>query len=322
VVPSVVVAAHRLPASEPPAGPRRGGNEDKGLRLAGFFVMCSLALAGRRGPTRREEMIMTSNKAQKTAARQRMAQTGEPYSVARHAVSAGDPEPEAAPSARAAGTEPSELSPEEQYAQEARAAGVPAAEIDAQLARFRDREATEDRELEAAGLVRRAEQARAVADRLEESAERAEERADLAQEGAELAQEWADEQEQDRAVERAGELSAQAELARERAERAQEAAGRAEEQAGRAEEQAGLAEEPWDHDGEPGEPGEPWDHHGEPAEPGEPWDFGDEPWEPGAAHPRDWHPEDRRMTMHRPPHPPKPPRPPRPPRPARPPRPW
>ena len=32
-----LVAAHRLPASEPPAGPRRGGDEDKGLRLAGSF---------------------------------------------------------------------------------------------------------------------------------------------------------------------------------------------------------------------------------------------------------------------------------------------
>src|SRR5215470_18468699 len=62
VIPSVVVAAHRLPASEPSAGPRRGGDEDKGLRLAGFFVMCSFALAGRRGPARREEMTMTSNK--------------------------------------------------------------------------------------------------------------------------------------------------------------------------------------------------------------------------------------------------------------------
>src|SRR5690348_18478218 len=32
------------------------------------------------------EMIMTQDKAKKTAARQRMAETGEPYSVARHAV--------------------------------------------------------------------------------------------------------------------------------------------------------------------------------------------------------------------------------------------
>src|SRR5207344_2173259 len=32
------------------------------------------------------EMIMTQDKARKTATRQRMAKTGEPYSVARHAV--------------------------------------------------------------------------------------------------------------------------------------------------------------------------------------------------------------------------------------------
>ena len=31
-------------------------------------------------------MIMTQDKARKTATRQRMAETGEPYSVARHAV--------------------------------------------------------------------------------------------------------------------------------------------------------------------------------------------------------------------------------------------
>src|SRR4249920_2881982 len=43
-------------------------------------------MAGRRGPTRREEMIMTQDKARKAATRQRMAETGEPYSVARHAV--------------------------------------------------------------------------------------------------------------------------------------------------------------------------------------------------------------------------------------------
>jgi hypothetical protein len=37
-------------------------------------------------------MIMTQDKAQKTAARQRMAETGEPYSVARRAVAAQQPE--------------------------------------------------------------------------------------------------------------------------------------------------------------------------------------------------------------------------------------
>ena len=58
---------------------------------------------------------MTRNKAPKTAARQRMAQTGEPYSVARrataagHATAAGGPEP----GWRSAGSEPGPLSPEE-----------------------------------------------------------------------------------------------------------------------------------------------------------------------------------------------------------------
>jgi hypothetical protein len=36
-------------------------------------------------------MIMTENKALKAAIRERMAETGEPYSVARHAVLAGQP---------------------------------------------------------------------------------------------------------------------------------------------------------------------------------------------------------------------------------------
>src|SRR5438132_1321318 len=87
VLASGPVAAHRLPASELPTGPRHGGHEDKGPRLACVFVM-SFAQASRRGPTRREEMIMTRNKARKTAARHRMAQTGEPYSVARKATQA------------------------------------------------------------------------------------------------------------------------------------------------------------------------------------------------------------------------------------------
>ena len=43
-------------------------------------------MAGGRGQSRLEEMIMTEDKARKTAARERMAQTGEPYSVARRAV--------------------------------------------------------------------------------------------------------------------------------------------------------------------------------------------------------------------------------------------
>jgi pimeloyl-ACP methyl ester carboxylesterase len=36
--PAVVAAAHHRPASEPPAGPCRGGDEDKGPRLAGLLL--------------------------------------------------------------------------------------------------------------------------------------------------------------------------------------------------------------------------------------------------------------------------------------------
>src|SRR5207248_968015 len=51
------------------------------------------------------EMIMTQDKAKKTATRQRMAETGEPYSVARHAV---ENEAAGAPSAADAGSIPAE----------------------------------------------------------------------------------------------------------------------------------------------------------------------------------------------------------------------
>src|SRR2546430_13945366 len=65
------------------------GNEDKGRRLLCFISSCHFTSAGRRGQTRQEEMIMTQDKARKAATRQRMAETGEPYSVARHAVARG-----------------------------------------------------------------------------------------------------------------------------------------------------------------------------------------------------------------------------------------
>jgi hypothetical protein len=125
-------------------------------------------------------MIMTRNKAQKNAIRQRMAVTGEPYSVARRAAAAGDAGPQ--------DPDRDQLTPEERYAREAQAAGSGAAEIEAQLAAFRAQEAA-DRAQEAA------ERARDRADRAEEAAERAEERAGLAQEAAELAEEWADPEE-------------------------------------------------------------------------------------------------------------------------------
>jgi hypothetical protein len=60
-------------------------------------------------------MIMTRDKARKTATRQRMAETGEPYTVARRITMSGGDVPF-----------------EEQYALEAREAGVSEAEIAAQ----------------------------------------------------------------------------------------------------------------------------------------------------------------------------------------------
>jgi hypothetical protein len=107
-------------------------------------------------------MIMTRNKAQKTATRQRMAETGEPYSVARRAIRAGNAGP--------ADPDFIEMTPEEQYVREAETAGITAAEVEAQKAAFRAQEA---------------------ADQAEERAERAQEAADLVQERADEAQERA-----------------------------------------------------------------------------------------------------------------------------------
>ena len=246
-------------------------------------------------------MTMTRNKAQKTAARQRMAQTGEPYSVARRAVGTTDALAPWVP--RRSGTaqqDSAEITPEERYAREAEAAGVPAAEIEARLAGFRAQEAAD-------WAQRAAEQARELAERAEQDADRAEERADLAQEAAELAQGWADEPEQDQALERASRMQQAAEQARERAERAAEAADRAEEQADLAQEAADEAAE----------------------RAGLARDTGDDEWGPEAeergpapdgraSFEEDWHPH-RGPTAHPPAPPPFPPAPPPPPRPPAPP---
>ena len=80
-------AATRLPASEL-FGPRQSGNEDKGPCLA-----CTDLAHGLTGGLARaalpEEAIMTRDKAAKKAARDRAAETGEPYTKARRAVEAG-----------------------------------------------------------------------------------------------------------------------------------------------------------------------------------------------------------------------------------------
>jgi hypothetical protein len=116
-------------------------------------------------------MIMTRNKAQKTATRQRMAETGEPYSVARRAAGAGE--------AGAEDPDFTKITPEERYAREAKAAGVAAAEIEAQTAAFQARERADQ-------VQEAADQAREQADQAEEAANQAEERAELAQEAADV----------------------------------------------------------------------------------------------------------------------------------------
>jgi hypothetical protein len=103
-------------------------------------------------------MIMTSNKAQKAAIRQRMAETGEPYVVARNILlgekhaSVGDP--------------PEATLPE--------------------LGESAEAESVEPRN-QADQMRQAADSARDRTERAEAAAERAEERADLAQEAADLA---------------------------------------------------------------------------------------------------------------------------------------
>lgn len=156
---------------------------------------------------------MTQDKARKAAIRQHMAETGEPYSVARHAVEDAGPEtaepetPESAP----------QMTPDQQYVEEARAAGVPPEQIATHLAVYKAQEA--------------ADRARERADRAEEAAMAAEELAERAQEAADQAAGWADELEQDRAQIRADRAQEAVDRARERADLAEEAAVAAEERA-------------------------------------------------------------------------------------------
>ena len=78
-------------------------------------------------------VIVTHDKARKSAVRRRMAQTGETYSAARRGVPDGST---AAPEAEHADTDA-----ERQYASEALAAGVPAGQVEAQIAAFRAQDA-------------------------------------------------------------------------------------------------------------------------------------------------------------------------------------
>ena len=156
-------------------------------------------------------MIMTRNKAQKTAARQRMAETGEPYSVARHAIerdhegaTAGDP-----PSANR-GTPPGD---DRWYASEAEEAGITVDEFRVQH------------------LADLADKTRERAEEAEEAASVAREAAELAQQAADMTRGWADKQEQERAQRRANQARAAAEEAQRRADHAQRQADEAEEAA-------------------------------------------------------------------------------------------
>jgi hypothetical protein len=177
---------------------------------------------------------MTQNKAQKTAVRQRMAETGEPYSVARHVVEAGQ-----------APTQPPEPPETGHYATPrddhwydmvAEEAGISVAEFRAQEEAARLEELAEEAQRRADAAQERADLAQERAEQAEEAAELAQAAADLAEEAAELTGSRADEQERERAQQRADEAA----LAR---DRAQEAAGLAQEQAEREQEFAEHADE-------------------------------------------------------------------------------
>jgi chromosome segregation ATPase len=184
-------------------------------------------------------MTMTQDKAQKTAARQRMAQTGEPYSVARretereHAASATtDPDSGAAATPR----------DDNWYASVAAAAGISVGMFKAQ-----EQAANASRLLDQARI--RADQAQERADSEQERAEQLEEAASMLQEAADLAREAAgltegrtSDQEQDRARQRADQAQVGADQAQQRADQAQRQADKAQERAGQAEDVANEAE--------------------------------------------------------------------------------
>ena len=238
---------------------------------------------------------MTQDKARKAAARQRMTQTGEPYSVARRAVQANaeDHEPLAAaeqpgpgrpgpdvpvpgqdlPVITRAGSSAAPdpdwdtLTPEELYAREAAEAGVGPDQAAANLDAFRIRELAEQAQRVADDARERADRARERADREEEAAGEAEDRAGLADEAAELAMEAGDPRAEQRGQELADRAQEAADQARERADAAEEAAGEAEEQADELEELAAAYAErasqpgPADRHGSPGHPadrGQSW----------------------------------------------------------------
>jgi hypothetical protein len=190
-------------------------------------------------------MIMTQDKALKAAIRARMAEAGEPYSVARHAILSDGPF-EGERGGTEASAEPDLAADQADdyfaiYLREAREAGVPDEELEAMAAAHH----ASERLRVARAAADRAEE---LAEQAEEAAEVAEERAGLAEEAADLAEEWADPDEQRAARQRAERMQAAAERARELADRAREKADASEELAELAEEESELDEDEIDDD--------------------------------------------------------------------------
>jgi hypothetical protein len=235
-------------------------------------------------------MIMTHDKARKAAIRTRMAEAGEPYSVARHVILSDGPA--GAERAGTGGTPPPDATgtPAEdyfaRYLREAAEAGVPAEDLEVMAAAHRAQEQLS----EARRSARLAEDA---AGRAEHAAELAEERAELADEAAGLAAEWASAPEQDRAHKQAERLHELADAARDRAEQAMEAADQATELLELAQERAGDAPEFFEEEDEPRGPGDPRGHGPRPPRRPQP------PRPPQSARPHpgrwDWEGTDRLM---------------------------
>jgi chemotaxis protein histidine kinase CheA len=193
---------------------------------------------------------MTQDKALKSAIRARMAESGEPYNVARRAVMAdGKAESPEAESPEAESPEPASTGDEDYYARylrEAEESGVPSDQIAAMAIADRLQEAA-DRAQDAADL------AEEVAEQAEETADEAEEKANLAEESASLAMEWADPEEQEQAQRRSDAMRERADRAREAAERARERAEQAQERAELAQEAADQAQSDDEDDGPSGD---------------------------------------------------------------------
>jgi len=156
---------------------------------------------------------MTENKAKKAAIRERMAETGEPYSVARHAVQDGQPdEPEDTTAQPRDERVPDEAGDEQlrgdqdwveqYYADGAATEGITVEEFKARHAPGQTRQREAGARRFADPDSGQAEQARRRADLERERADWAREQADLEQERAEWAAEQADLEEEQADLER------------------------------------------------------------------------------------------------------------------------